>query len=589
MRRRGAVHRRVALIGLCVLLGRAELARADLAKRSVPSAPLAREMPAGALVYVETHRLGDVMERLGAVDPEQWGLTDYWGRFAPGGPPIKQVKAAFEVAKAQLGMDVFKALGKLLADRAALGFYPKIGKQIPDVLLVFRTSDAATLTEFWNRAKALATLALGDRVEETATSAGGARLAIAEYFFAERQGGTVWIASGKDLLDRAIRLKSDPKGASMLVGSAFKNAAQNFGIDHHAQFFVSTTLLKLAMGGRISPAKVDNALIPVVFGGTVELANRGSIIGGSIDVEDRRMIVRLMQDASPAAISKATPVYLPSTEGAGAPPLPQVPGRIAAFSFHRDLAALYKQRTTLLTPETLAAFNRVEVGLSSLVPGRSFSEDIIGSLGTRITMVAARPDFTGFAGEPAIKLPAFALVLDPSNLDAATDIATLLFQTTITVINSQARDRASEPMVLSFEPHQGTTVAYGRHLRWPASKDLPIDYNFSPAIARVGSRLVVSSTRTLAKQLVDFHASPAASRGLPAVNGELTLDPPELAKALRLNQSLLAATLMQRGSTKEDADKDLSLGFKILEAIKKVDYSSAIGGGKQELRLEVGW
>src|SRR6185503_20318759 len=93
-------------------------------------------------------------------------------------------------------------------------------------------------------------------------------------------------------------------------------------------------------------------------------------------------------------------------------------------------------------------------------------------------------------------------------------------------------------------------------MRLPKDTAPGLPYNFTPSLAVVGSRLVISSSRELAKILVE-ELNAAAGKTAPAAkpSDSLVLDGAALESILSLNRDLLVNdSMMKKGSSKEAAE-----------------------------------
>ena len=78
----------------------------------------------------------------------------------------------------------------------------------------------------------------------------------------------------------------------------------------------------------------------------------------------------------------------------------------------RDFTGWYRHREELLREQVLPGFDQFEAGLGNLLPGKDFSEDVLPLIGSNLTFVTAPQDYSHLDGEPGVKLPGFALIVE---------------------------------------------------------------------------------------------------------------------------------------------------------------------------------
>jgi hypothetical protein len=269
--------------------------------------------------------------------------------------------------------------------------------------------------------------------------------------------------------------------------------------------------------------------------------------------------------------------------------VPQVEGLIGGVTLYRDIDGWYRQRESYLVPEVLPGFDKFETGVGNLLPGRDIGEDVLPLLGDRITLLAALQSFDHLHGEPGIKLPAFAAVIELAEPQRGADMLRLFFQTLTAVLNLQAGQQGREPWIMDSETYGGTQIAFARYLSAPEGDALPIVFNFRPTSAQVGNRFVVASSVELCRALVDACNAPAAETEQANEDFDLEVHADAAADALGMNRELLEARAIQAGREPEQAGEEVSALLEAIRSLESLRLTTSADDGTFELRLQGSW
>ena len=224
-------------------------------------------------------------------------------------------------------------------------------------------------------------------------------------------------------------------------------------------------------------------------------------------------------------------------------------------------------------------------GLSTVFAGRDFGEEILGSFEPQIGIVVARQDFTAVSPVPAIRLPAFALVMTLREPEVMRSELRRTFQSAIGFFNIVGAQNGNPQLEMDMQKSGDVDLITSRYL--PLKKDqdstsAPIIYNFSPSAGFSGSRFVLSSTASLAQQLA---AAPVAQSDA-GVNTHLMLDAGVLTKTLDDNrEQLISQNMMTEGRSREESEASIDL---LLEFIRNVkDAGLTLEQKDEQLNLQL--
>jgi hypothetical protein len=354
--------------------------------------------------------------------------------------------------------------------------------------------------------------------------------------------------------------------------------------------YVNTALLSQAAGGKWIPEKLDNPLGSLLFGDVAATLRSSPFAAVTIDTDAHgvRITSSLGRDAQ--KLNEPYRAFAPA-EGPGVSPPPRVADLIGGFTLYRNFAQWYAHREDLLQEKVLPGFDKFETGLANLLPGRDFGEDVLPLLGQRLTFVAAPQRYAHLDGEPGVKLPGMALIIELAQPDEATALLQLFFQTLAAILNLEAGQQGRQPWVVTSENYHDVQVSYARYLKKPAGKELGIVFNFLPASARVGGRFILSSSLPLCKQLIDSLQQPAGddNGNSPPKTTQLELHFDALTSIVESNAGFFVGRMAQEGRTTDEAKAEFAAVLDLLRRFETVHAATEVSPDVFKLRLEGIW
>jgi hypothetical protein len=128
---------------------------------------------------------------------------------------------------------------------------------------------------------------------------------------------------------------------------------------------------------------------------------------------------------------------------------------------------------------------------------------------------------------------------------------------------------------MEMEKKEGNDFIFARYLASDlakAAEKAPIQYNFSPSIAFVDDRCVISSTAELARDLASLIPQ-APSPSEPARrNVDLAISASSLQAVLRDNrETLVSQNQLEKGHTLEQAEAEVGMLFHLLNMFRSAD------------------
>jgi hypothetical protein len=498
-------------------------------------------------------------------------------------PDIKKAYGGKALTEAQLGMSLWDFSKTLIGGKVAAGFYVREGRKQPDMVLVLETNDKAKLDSLKEKLQPWVNLA-GAAIKQS-TKNGVQIFNVDGKAFVGMSDNWIVAASTEALFDATLALPNKENATTLASHEGFQKLGKQFGNDHHVQLMVDTAALSKMAGGRAIPNKLDEPIGSLMFGGITELLANTPAAGFTIDLTDDSFLATLGIASAPSDLLKQYQPFFSKPGSNGTRSFDATKGLIAGFTFHRELATWYQNRDELIADRALPGFDKFEAGVGNLLPGRDFGTDVLPAFGPTLTFLAAHQNFDHLEGEPGIKLPGFALVVDMAKPDEGETLIQLFYQTLTSILNIQAGQQGRQPWIMASEVHNGATMTYGRYLQKPEGDRLPIIFNFMPAAARVGDRYVLSSSISVCRNLIDELKGPA-ERTRANRNLHLKIDGKPVAKALSANEQALIANGVREGKPAAEAKSEIELLIQVVNAVDSIRLTTRVEKGGFRVELE---
>ncbi len=381
-----------------------------------------------------------------------------------------------------------------------------------------------------------------------------------------------WLAvTNKDELGKQIVDRWLDKPRDSLAGDAqFAKAQGAASASTTAWGYVNTAALRDAgVAKKLFGGQAENPLAEILFGGILSTLMRTPYVTVSLDVNDRqlRLTACAPLDRSWAGDARE---YFFGLQGQGvAPPRLAVDDPIVSVCAYRDVSAMWARAGDLLNERSNEELAKADSNLSTLFSGKDFGEDILGAFRPEGQLVVVRQTFAEGEPAPAIKLPAFALVVDLKDPAVVQPELRRTFQSLIGFFNVVGAMNGQTQLELDVEKTDAAQFVTATPLPDPNAKDpqsLKINYNFSPSVAFAGSRFVVASTKALAHTLATASATEAPpSDGASVVNTSGVLQFAAFREILADNRAqLVAQNMLKEGHTKDEAEKAVDVLLELL-------------------------
>ena len=548
---------------------------------------LASKFPAGAIAYGEIVSIRPLVDQLPIKDWQKVVENTKQYKEFRNSPQYNQVLAGKQILGAVLGYDFDQFVKRFLSTRFAVAVYPREGQKIPGYLLVVHYPDRELWAKLRPHVEGWTALAAAGKMERE-TVAGRQIVGIDKKVYYFTESDVLVAANDKKLLESASPVIANKGGAKLSDDSSFKAGSAN-AKGNVARFYLDSEKARaIAKRDRWAPEKVDNFVGTLLLQDLIELGATSKTVAAGIDVEGKKVSFVVTIPGKPDRLGEVFNGFLLDPKKAGATVAPKVKGYLGGLVIHRDIQQLYHQREKLVIEAVQPEFDKFESGINNLVPGKNFVEDLLPMLGNQLTFLAARQDFSNRAGQPAIKLPAFAMVAELSKPKEGGDFLQMLFQAIVPIMNFQLKENGGQPQLLAMEKHNGVDVTFARPLSETVGKNLPIVHNFRFSAATVDNKYILATSRDLCQNLIDAYRVPS----LPKHDGRNVVfdwNPVEVAASLAENVDLLVANGIKEGKPATQAKEEATFFIDALKTIGGSELSTQVRPDDFQIKLEWTW
>ncbi len=540
-----------------------------------------------ALVYFELARPDKLIDV--ATDPKLWDTVkqaDAVERFLAS-DQFRQLRQAVEMFEAKLGVKWQPAVRDLVGGGVYVSFDPAAG-----AVVIVKPRKPELLARLHDTFKELIEAdAAGSGRESPIKSQdykgitgwsfgrGEAHAIVGDVLAISNQSGAV-----KGVVDRHL---GDAK-RSLADAADFQQAAKSLPADRLGWGFVKLGLARLIPGfNKALDGPSENPAAEYLAAGVLEALKTAPYAAFSLHGDEQELRFRVTLPYEPSKVAEKRKWFFPPEPGKAAYVPLKPKGMIQSISIHRDLSGMWVQRDKLFNDEVIAGLAQADSGLGLYFSGRDFGTEVLGALTPRMQFVAARQQFPQGEPIPAIKLPAFALVLEMKDPADFAKHLLLGYQKIVGIYNITGGMNGQPQMLMDAEDYQGVKITVSKFLVDPNTdkQKAPLQYNFSPSCATVGNRFVLASTVGLARELIDELKKPSA-RELTSDSVAVVADLAELATVLSDNREpLVAQTQVRDGGTREEAAAQVK---GLLDGLRATRTSSLrLGGNREQLWLEI--
>ncbi len=497
-------------------------------------------------------------------------------------PPYKQFLLGRTMVEGQLNMPWREALETLMAHRVSVA----LDANTQGGAVVIHGKDAESmklfhekLLEFAQQGPNRETIKQGEYRGIQAYQINGVHVGVYE----DRLLVTNKSELGKQVIDRLI-----DGGDSLLDNPRFQTALASRDQSTAGWGFVDVQFLREAnVGKAVFENQIDNPVGELLVGGIQSTLQKTPFATASLTASTHQIGLELGMPYRADWIPEQREYFFgPSGNGRG-PGLPDAPETLFTLSTYRNFSEMWLCAGDLFGAEINDGFAKADANLTTLFAGRDFGEDILGSFKSEVGFVATRQDFADVLPRPTIKLPSFAAVFEMKEPETMTRELRRIFQSLIGFLNIVGAQNGQNQLEMDMEKlsddAQLITSSYVPEEDNRESTDAKIVYNFSPSVGFAGERFVVSSSKTLARQLT------MAKKPSPETiddNTNANLNAGVLRDVLADNrEQLIAQNMLEDGNSREEAEAIIDLLLQVVEYFQ--DASLRLGATGDRLQAEL--
>ncbi len=466
-------------------------------------------------------------------------------------------------------MEPWEALRSVLGSDLAIALVSDGPGKPPRMLAVSRIEDAGTLDRFLEQLD-LAVNVQPDSIEHV----GDGRLVVvnAELSYG-RMESFLLVGNNRELVREAMMREA----TAMDMPSRHAAPAQE-GIQR-ATLHMNLDALRTAGGPLATSEPLDNPLNGYVFGAWVQAMRHGNALDATLgEVSgELRLDVALETDETfqppfdslTGAARSASPWRVEDLKEA-----------LGEIRVDRDWARLFADREQILTLEAANGVANFSAGVTTLMGGLDFMDQLLPRVNGPVRLVAARQDFSDMPRPPSPKIPAMALVI-PLDIEEDEMLKERLYAGALgalTLIGLDQGQKQQPQLLANRGEYQEIPVVYARYVapmpaeqHTPEAGDVaPIQYNFEPAVAVVEGELIVATTLDLLHNIIDLRAAGDAAPENPNAD-VLWLDSAMVEAALRDNtEELIMNRMLEQNESREQATALFEGIFQSLRFIEDV-------------------
>ncbi|HRA89647.1 MAG TPA: hypothetical protein PK992_16285 [Planctomycetaceae bacterium] len=379
---------------------------------------------------------------------------------------------------------------------------------------------------------------------------------------------------GKSVLDRL--LDDQPAGRQAEVAGTL-SANPQFKLCHalrkkDSQAWAYGNIEAIRDAGaakKLFEGKAENPAAELLIGGIQSVLQHAPFVTADLNLSDSGLTLQLATPWQGDWIPEERTYFFGADHKGSAPTLPEVPDTLMTLGTYRDVSEMWLRAGDLFNEQMNDQLAQAESGLSTIFAGKDFGEEILGSLDPQMGLLVTRQRFENRTPIPALKLPAFALVLKLRDPETMRPELRRTFQSVIGFFNIVGAMDGRPQLEMDMTKEGNVDLITSHYV--PEKKDqdstsAAVIFNFSPSAAFFGDQFILSSTAELAKQLA---TAPAVRESDTGVNTQLNLHADSIRETLIDNrEQLISQNMLAEGHSREEAATAIDLLFEFVRCLK---------------------
>lgn len=396
---------------------------------------------------------------------------------------------------------------------------------------------------------------------------------------------------GKEIIDRFL----DGPKASLSQSEKFQKAKEQHVSKQTpasalAWLFVDVDVLREAgVAKKVLNEKPDDFGAELLIGGLFNILRNTPQLTAELTANSEKLSLAVATPFDKAWVTEAEQFFFgPDIRGNALPAL-ELPNTLGTVTTYRDISSLWLYAGDLFGEKVNDQLVQAESTLTTLFSGKDFGEDILGAFRPELRLVSTAASFEKDQPVPGVQVPAFALVAQMKEPEKMRKELKRIFQSFIGFINVAGAMNGQPQFDQDMDKVGNADLLIARYA-WddshPESKEIPIQYNFSPCLLILGDYMVLSSTEKLARELVEpLQKEAQSSKELLAIkpdspvrNTYLQLTGKGISEALQQNrEQIIANNMLEKGHSREEAEAEFNVLTQILKMVTKLTVELDVG------------
>ena len=379
---------------------------------------------------------------------------------------------------------------------------------------------------------------------------------------------------GKSILDRLLDQKpSDTNteiSGTLSANAQFKATYALRNADSQAWAYGNIqTIRDAGAAKKFFEGKAENPLAEALVGGIQSVLQHAPFVTADMKLTEAGLTMKFQTPWQGDWIPEERAYFFGPDSNGSAPVLPEIPDTLLTLSTYRDISQMWLRAGDLFDEQMNDKLAEADSGLSTIFAGRDFGEEILGALDPQMGLIVTRQSFENVSPVPALKLPAFALILKLRDAETMRPELRRTFQSVIGFFNIVGAMEGRPQLEMDMAKVNDVDLITSHYVPEKKDKDsttADMIFNFSPSAAFSGDQFILASTADLAKQLASAPAARASDNG---VNTQMALHAEAIRDALSDNrEQLISQNMLEEGHSREEAEAAIDLVFEFVRCIK---------------------
>ncbi|MHB8973851.1 MAG: hypothetical protein ACYC3X_18100 [Pirellulaceae bacterium] len=406
-------------------------------------------------------------------------------------------------------------------------------------------------------------------------------------------GNRLLLSNRPETLKAAIDRQMDHAGKDITQSSRYQTAVASLAGEPQVTLFADMAVLKQVPGFTKGLTQDDNPLTRLLFAPFLAAVTDSTWLAADANLTVDNLAVNFVADRTSSESTTLNSFALPLQAGQGAMPNLVVPGQIAAVSMYRDLHQFYSSKDELF-PDRTSGLIFFENMMGIFFSGKDLTNEVLAQTLPDVRVVVAEQRYDEKTGTPAMKLPGFAVVIQLRDQDKFPLVMKEAWQKAIGLVNFTRGQKAQPGLIIDTATHNGTTYTTSRFsVADEENKDaVDMRFNFQPALAIAGDRLIMSSSDLLACDLIDAIKQQQAGGAAPTAGQHslVTVKSGPLAAVLESNrETLIRQSMVGDGKSREAAEQGIAGIFLALKHLTELQISAGTQADRSELSFKLNY